>query len=554
MDRLTRMLPLRLLVPLLGLALASLPWLALRSNTTLPVAKTAPPPAAVPLSPPATLTAAAAPARPSLLPIAKDLLQLSPRRKSDPTILATAFPATAFPAAGNGPDTAPDANGPALMAPAQSPDLNRPPVIAAPHATNTPGAKPPVQEPPATVRELPRTLAQPSGSLLLPVEPPATRSEQLEKTARQADQQILHGFEMANREAYFAARADFVAALRLVAQGLDAERRTTAHSRALSAGLTAMKEAQDFLPTGGKLEADLDLPAIIASHRTPVLKNAPAENLLPLVALKSYFTFAQEQLSLSAGHEVAGSMALYALGKLHAVGSRQKTLELPAAEPKAMVYYQAALLVLPRNYMAANDLGALLAQGGYYSEARSALEHSLLISRQSTTLNNLAVVYRHLGQPRLADQARQQAELTHAREVAQLRARQTSANGLVQWIDPRGFAETMGDSTNPPRTVPAQPTTLATRQPVPAFQAPPPAYQSLAPAYQPPTPAYVVTRPLPQSGGLAAQQPLPAYQPLAPAYVVTPPAAPADAPPAPAKKSSLLSWLPWYSDDAPTTR
>ena len=41
---------------------------------------------------------------------------------------------------------------------------------------------------------------------------------------------------------------------------------------------------------------------------------------------------------------------------------------MPAAEPKAMVFYQAALLVMPRNSMAANDLGVLLARSGYFAE------------------------------------------------------------------------------------------------------------------------------------------------------------------------------------------
>ena len=126
-------------------------------------------------------------------------------------------------------------------------------------------------------------LAQASGSLMLPAEA-AARSEQLERTARQADEQVRHGFDLANRGAYYAARAEFIAGLRLVAQGLDAERHTVNHSRSLRAGLTALKEAGDFLPSGGKLEADLDLPAIIASHRTPVLKNAATDNLVPLVA------------------------------------------------------------------------------------------------------------------------------------------------------------------------------------------------------------------------------------------------------------------------------
>ena len=89
------------------------------------------------------------------------------------------------------------------------------------------------------------------------------RSEAMEKIATQSDQQIRHGFELANRGAYFAARAEFTAALRLIAQGLDNERNTTVHSQALSAALTAMKEAQDFIPAGGKLEGELDL----AAHR-----------------------------------------------------------------------------------------------------------------------------------------------------------------------------------------------------------------------------------------------------------------------------------------------
>ena len=99
------------------------------------------------------------------------------------------------------------------------------------------------------------------------------RSEQLEQVARQADRQTRHGFELAGRGAYFAARSEFIGALRLVAEGLDTEQKTDVHGRALAAALTAMKEAEDFLPGGSRLEADLDLPGIIAAHATPVLKD-----------------------------------------------------------------------------------------------------------------------------------------------------------------------------------------------------------------------------------------------------------------------------------------
>ena len=207
----------------------------------------------------------------------------------------------------------------------------------------------------------------------MPADPPTARSEQLENIARQADSHTRHGFELAGRQAFFAARAEFVSALRLVAQGLDNEHRTTIHSRSLSAGLAAVKEAEEFLPRGTRLEAELDLQAIIASHRTPVLKSTPTETLQPMAAMRCYLTFSQEQLAAAAGHEVAGSMALYALGKLHASLARQKRTEIVAAEAKTVAFFQAALLVSPTNYMASNDLGVFLAQCGNLTEAQTGI-------------------------------------------------------------------------------------------------------------------------------------------------------------------------------------
>ena len=108
-------------------------------------------------------------------------------------------------------------------------------------------------ETPSTDQELiyPSTeplLAKKAAAKDLPV-----RSEQLESIARQADQQTRHGFELAGRGAYFAARSEFIAALRLVAQGLDTDGQTKIHGKSLAAGLTALKEAEDFIPGGSKI-------------------------------------------------------------------------------------------------------------------------------------------------------------------------------------------------------------------------------------------------------------------------------------------------------------
>jgi tetratricopeptide (TPR) repeat protein len=323
---------------------------------------------------------------------------------------------------------------------------------AIPPATSSPETSPPLLMAPAVA--VPSEMAPVEMATPLKIaEPDDVRSEQLEQVARQADRQTRHGFELAGRGACFAARLEFLGALKLVAEGLDTEQKTDAHGRALSAALTAMKEAEDFLPSGSRLEADADLSRIIAAHTTPVLKTEAA-NVTSMTALKCYFTFAQEQYAAAAGHEVAGSMALYALGKLHDAMAHRKSGAVPAAEPKAMVYYQAAMLAYPKNFMAANDLGVLLAQSGHCADARTILEHSLSLSPQSATWHNLAVVYGQLGQTALARRADQQAATLQQAETARRGTSPAAANNSVQWVDPQAFAQT---STGAPNTSGATP-------------------------------------------------------------------------------------------------
>ncbi len=145
----------------------------------------------------------------------------------------------------------------------------------------------------------------------------------------------------------------------------------------MAAALTALGEAGDLLPGPSRPEADLDVPAIVAAHRTPVLKSTAADGrLTPHVALQSYLTYAQEQLAEAAGGELAGSMALYGLGKLHDFLALRDNATIRVARPKAVVYYQAAILACRRNYMAANDLAscwpaaaAMKTPGGCWSTA-----------------------------------------------------------------------------------------------------------------------------------------------------------------------------------------
>ena len=268
-----------------------------------------------------------------------------------------------------------------------------------------------------------------------------TRTEQLESIARQADRQTRHGLELAGRGAFFAARAELISSLRLLAQGLDAETKTTAHAKSLAAGLTAIKEAEDFLPADDRLEADLDLPAIIAGHRSAVLKDADASSLTSLTALKSYMTFAQAQLAQAGGSEVAASMALRGLGKISEELARRKGPGAKAAAPKAIAFYQAALVVCPQNFMAANDLGVMFARNGNYDNARKMLEYSLSFSQQSTVWHNLAVVYENLALRNQAAQARQQAAIAMQIEQPRRQNMSSGAGGQVSWVDENTFAD-----------------------------------------------------------------------------------------------------------------
>jgi len=343
--------------------------------------------------------------------------------------------------------------GPAVATPPESPVFPGSQLLQEPAEGTTP-----IQPPP----ELPMLLAPAESLKPTPVaaaeafRPVAQRSPQLESIAQEADRHSRRAFELAARGANFAARAEFITALRLLAQGLDAERHTSVHSRALSAGLAALDEAEDFLPGGRRLDADASVAEIVRGHRTPALQGIETARIAPLEAMQCYLTFAQEQLALAAGGEVAGSMALHGLGKLHGTLAAQSAAPLKAAHSKAVVCYQAALLAMPGNYLASNDLGVLLARGGQFREARIALEHSLSLRPQSAGWHNLAVVYRQLGQTDLARRAEHLMQLAQQSEAA-TRGGKTPTGLAVEWVDGATFAQSFADTPAARQPLPARP-------------------------------------------------------------------------------------------------
>jgi tetratricopeptide (TPR) repeat protein len=257
---------------------------------------------------------------------------------------------------------------------------------------------------------------------------------------------------LAARGALYSARAQFIQALRTIAQSLDVQEGGRRHTEALGAGLTALEEAEDFVPRGSNVEADLDVGVMVRGHRTPVLKDSPAGELVAVTAQQQYYTYAQEQLALAAGREEAGSMALFGLGKAYGTLAIQQSPQTVAPEPKAMVFHQAALTVDGGNYLAANELAVLVARYERYDKARELLQHSVTLAPQSAIWRNLAVVHQRLGETELAVSAEKQAVEAARREAVAAAQPSSAAPGDLQWVDPATFAASTKPATDLQKT------------------------------------------------------------------------------------------------------
>lgn len=288
--------------------------------------------------------------------------------------------------------------------------------------------------------------------------PPMRRSPAMRAVSQQAQGMIRHGYYLGQRGALYSARAEFVQALRTIAQALDVESGRRQNTTALAAGLTALEEAEDFVPEGSRLEADLDVPGLISVHQTPACKEMDAAALLPVIAAQHYYTYAQRQFAVAAGGQEAASMALFGLGKTYATLAVEKTLAAAVAEPKAMVFHWAALAADPGNFLAANELAVLYARWGEYVTARSLLQHSIAVLPHSAVWRNLAHVHQRLGEQKLAELARREADVAAKREAA---APPNNPDGIVassdvQWLDVKEFAATSRTEVDVQKPAPAE--------------------------------------------------------------------------------------------------
>jgi hypothetical protein len=269
---------------------------------------------------------------------------------------------------------------------------------------------------------------------------PSTPSPELDATNQRAEQMVREAFNKAERGALYSARAQFADALRTLTEALDLQRNTTAHTRALTSGLRALDEVNDFAAGDVRSQAGMNLQLIVDAHHTPVLKNRSLNGISLSAAQRMYLTYAQEQLAAAGGDQSVSSLALYGLGKVCTAPSAMHGPRGKLDEGKAVVFYQSALIVDSQNFMAANELGVLLTRFGRWNDARTALEHAVAASGTPTTWRNLAVVCDKIGDQAKAVEARHQAELA----VARLQKSGHGAAGskyAIEMVDPTTFVQ-----------------------------------------------------------------------------------------------------------------
>jgi tetratricopeptide (TPR) repeat protein len=279
---------------------------------------------------------------------------------------------------------------------------------------------------------------------------------------------VQRAYALAQRGSLYAAQTEFVQVLRRIAQAKDADEGYDDHSRDLAAGLRALDEADDFAPTGVQLEAEMNVAVTVSSHRTPVLRNGDTD-ILPQEAIAEYHCYAQQQLEKAVTGEQAGSMALHGLGKVYC-RLAEETPNDTRQQRKAMTMFLAALDAGPRNHLAANEVGVLLARNGHDAEAAAMFKRAIDVAPNSTAYHNLAASEQKLGQLGQAGADGQYADLLAARERA---AGAISRSKGVEWVSPQELAGVAQPQPLPPSQV-ASPM-VANRSATPLGPSPAPA-------------------------------------------------------------------------------
>ncbi len=274
---------------------------------------------------------------------------------------------------------------------------------------------------------------------------------------RQIELHFQQAISLGERNAVFSARAEFIQGLHLLCQALDAHQETNEFDRALTDGLTALAEADDFATGDPSRSTTIDLTHLVTSHRTPIYHGLDVRSVTPVEAFQAYQQYATEQLTRGCRHEPLASQALFGIGKLHAALAERDESARSTHDPKAIVFLRAAVEVDAGNHQAANELGVLLARYGKLQEAKAALALAAQRNPSREVWHNLTVVHQRLGEFHYARLAAAQ------RDAAASQNDEAVVGGQgIRWVTPVEFSRTALQGQ------PSQPMTEDLRQGNPA--------------------------------------------------------------------------------------
>ena len=241
---------------------------------------------------------------------------------------------------------------------------------------------------------------------------------------------------LARRGAPFAARSKLIEVLRMVSQAKDSRVGKPEYSTALASGLRALEEAEDFSPRGAQLEGELDVELVAGAHRTVLARQSPLADVLPQQLLDRYLRYAQLKLAMSVAGDSAGSMALYALGKVTSQVGQSEQSKHRLAHRQAVAFQQASLLAHNGNYYAAHELAVLLAQSGHYRQS-----HELLC--QLASQRPSPMVFRNLS--RVQGRLGLTTEAGHSQALAEsFSAPSPHGGNRIKWMSPDQFGRSSG--------------------------------------------------------------------------------------------------------------
>ena len=141
---------------------------------------------------------------------------------------------------------------------------------------------------------------------------------------KRVEQRVRYGFQLARRGAVYLAGGEFVAALHMIADANDAQQDTPMYSKALSAGLTAIREAGVFVRHPAD-RPDMDVQRIVETHRLRWFRRtafAASRSRAPFApgranaGRRQHWLFARRGFSGPSGHLilVVCQHAVFALG------------------------------------------------------------------------------------------------------------------------------------------------------------------------------------------------------------------------------------------------